>query len=380
MQGTAAASYPKAFVIVAPGMRSRSRIDVMKTGPGSLSQGETFDHFDGQTGRQLFTDPVGATSWMVQRSAVAGPEEAFGMPSSSISDPLDSQGCLTIAFTRRRGDGRVVASHAERLTFGQPGDTRFNLVSVRQVDVTGDGWVDYLVEARASTAQPIGTTYSPNGYRDATPGVAKRGLALLVDGRTGKQTTFVSQALSFGPGPLAVGYGAAHNRSAVLTNSPQATPNQRLFDAVVTGFTATKKTWTTSVPVFQGGWDAFATTSGPAFVTLEELPDPGTGIASLTPTYRITALDGVSGRLRWQRDFLNPVGGLEAYPFGDDIFTAAETGSGRPFPGFVARTEKSCGPRRSRPDSPKPPFFFRTRPEVAFPASSSLMQTSALLS
>jgi outer membrane protein assembly factor BamB len=84
---------------------------------------------------------------------------------------------------------------------------------------------------------------------------------------------------------------------AVLVNQRDSEPEVRAFDA------SGHEVWRTRVATLSDSWATFGLPAGPAFVTVDRV-SPTEDLSVATTTARITVLDGATGRLRWQQDFV----------------------------------------------------------------------------
>lgn len=285
----------------------------------------TFTIRDGATGgfRGAFNGPgIGGVKSSGLRSGSRTRERAVAV----TSDVVPHTTCWTLGFLSFDGASGRTYSYGLGPALQRDNDNLFNIAVSGAGDTDGDGWDDVVVEVRSRAANQLQTDTEQTGNpwgRSIDP-QPERARVLRADGRTGKVTVIEDQPLHPGPGPL-YGFYSLRGRDALLQlhNPPGGDGSSSLVEATQGG----RRLWQTTIPTLTEPGTVLALRGGPLVITevSATIPVVGTRVLASAPDFRLSALDGATGKLRWSRDL--PQQQLAVQVLDGDLITH-DTGSG----------------------------------------------------
>lgn len=270
---------------------------------------------DGVSGHTLWRLP--RTGYLIARFTASSYGRAGAAAIRELSVGIDQRSCShLVASTIDARTGRLLWKPVWSPILVAPSSRWLNVVSAAAAEAPGSGFADTLIEVREGDTDPsLGRTYEPHQYRDISPGLAKRGQVWLVDGQSQNIRRLTAQPALVGPGPMSTTYGpAAAQQAAVLTEEASSLSGQQ---SVVTGYSHGRQTWRTLVPTLPSAWTAVGLPSGPVFATASSA-FPDSLPAAATSKTLITALQGSTGKVLWEKSFVSS-GGFAVHRLQGDV-------------------------------------------------------------
>ena len=298
-------------VSAVPGSSPGGLPEAVSIGSVLSSQVQRHVHLDGLSGRLDW-------AWTSRAGTIAasGFDALRAGGRSRVLLSIDRLGsdCVPLAVTTIDSKTGAAAVHPALGPVLRPDEDTLNIVSASHGRFAHD--VDAsVVEVRAylDQRQPrTGTLYTAD-YRDVTPGIAMRGVVLVVTA-AGKRVLRVDQPSRVGPGPIA-GWTADGSKDGLVTLTTSAGPDEEPV-AEVRRFNGSRLVWRTTVRTLPAAWSFLDTATGPAFVTTSGRAGIELGVPE---RYRVTVLDRRTGRVAWTKDLDGGAGGIVFRSLAGDV-------------------------------------------------------------
>lgn len=252
-----------------------------------------------------------------------------------------SESCAEVDIEGRSLAGAALA-HVVLHTLRPAGTKAPNVVSLAVGD-PGTGVPAVDVETRVRNINPLADlpagllsnydagTYSAEG-RDVTDDQPRSGTVAVVEPTTGRVVLRRDYTGLWGAGPVGTFSGGGSSARFVLmmggtvTSATQTDVSTDLY-----GYRGRALAWHTKVDALRSAWMVRDAKYGPVFVTDDPSATTGTNIAGVTASLsRLTAVDRLTGRVRWTRDFANVL--PTVYEQGGDLLVSIPSTATDPAP------------------------------------------------